>query len=120
MATLRSLNPRVRPIAEWFLRYLASIGIKAMVTSARRDKAQQAKLYADYRAGRAAFPAAPPGKSTHAAGIAFDLRLANLAPPASPPYPWQYQTAGELWESLGLTWGGRFGDPIHFDFRRRA
>jgi len=22
---------------------------------------------------------------------------------------------GELWESWGGTWGGRFGDPIHFE-----
>jgi hypothetical protein len=42
-----------------------------------------------------------------------------VTPGKQPPYPWQYQLAGEIWEALGFTWGGRFSDPIHFDFRPR-
>jgi hypothetical protein len=105
-----------------FLRALAAAGIKAAVTSTRRDPRKQAALYANYkrcgcsscktRPGRPdCFPAAKPGESTHEKGLAFDLQL-------TPPHA--YDWAGALWESWGFTWGGRFDDPIHFDFRRRT
>jgi LAS superfamily LD-carboxypeptidase LdcB len=110
MASLRTLDKRAQPIARAFLRFLASQGVQAVITSARRDQASQAKLYAAYKAGRSKFPAAPPGKSTHGIGIAFDLKL-------TPPL---YRQAGEAWEAAGFTWGGRFNDDIHFDFRPRA
>lgn len=119
MASLRSLHPAVARLAQAFLRELARHGIKATVTSTRRDPDQQARLWNNYQRcgcsscppvpGRC-FPAARPGQSTHALGYAFDLRL-------DPP---RYDLAGRIWESLGLTWGGRFRDPIHFDIRRRA
>jgi hypothetical protein len=97
----------VRPIAQKFVRLLSEAGIRVLVTSTRRDAAKQAKLYADFLAGRSRFPAAPPGRSTHGIGIAFDLKL-------DPPV---YADAGRVWEEAGFTWGGRFRDPIHFDFR---
>ena len=46
----------------------------------------------------------------HDQGFAFDVHM-------DPPV---YEQAGRAWESLGFTWGGRFSDPIHFDFRRRG
>lgn len=121
-ASLRTLNKRAQPIAAAFLRALAQAGIRATLTSARRDSKLQAKLYSCFkrvgcsdcskRPGQhGCVPAAPPGKSTHGQGIAFDLQLQ----PAG-----AYEWAGRLWESWGFTWGGRFDDPIHFDFRRRS
>lgn len=116
-ATVRSLQSRYQPFVRAFLRALAQAGIKAELTSTRRDLDEQKRLYdcfkrtgcSNCRRGPGCFPAAPPGTSTHALGLAFDLRL-------TPPV---YTKVGEAWESLGLTWGGRFRDPIHFDFRRR-
>lgn len=116
--TVRSLDRRAAPIAKAFLQFLAVNGIRATVTSTRRDPAQQAKLYSCFRRvgcsdcskrpGQAGcYPAAPPGQSTHALGFAFDLHL-------DPPV---YTAAGQAWEAAGFTWGGRFGDRIHFDFR---
>lgn len=123
----RSLDSRVAPFARAFIRVLGSeafrrysgsrVPVKVTVTSTRRDPDEQRKLWDCYRKtgcsncrrGPGCFPAAPPGQSLHAQGIAFDLHL-------SPPV---YGAAGALWEALGLTWGGRFSDPIHFDMRRR-
>lgn len=119
MASLRTLEPAYQGLAQEFVRVLATIVGAVVVTSARRDRAQQQKLYDDYLSGRSKFPAAPPGQSTHGAGLAFDLQLGGITPGKKPPYPWQYQVAGEVWEALGFTWGGRFDDPIHFDFRPR-
>lgn len=110
MASLRTLDPRVRSIAAWFVRALTRGGVRVTITSTRRSLDTQRKLYADYVAGRSRYPAARPGTSTHGIGIAFDLHL-------DPPV---YREAGQLWESLGFTWGGRFNDQIHFDFRPRA
>jgi hypothetical protein len=118
VATLRDLDPAVEPIARAFLQLLADAGIKATVTSTRRDPAQQKRLWDCYqrvgcsdctkRPGQpGCYPAAAPGQSTHSVGAAFDL---HLDPPA-------YDAAGAVWEALGLTWGGRFSDAIHFDFR---
>jgi hypothetical protein len=104
------LDQRVRPIAEWFVRELERAGVTVTVTSTRRSVAEQRRLYKAYIEGRSKYPAAPPGQSTHGSGLAFDLHL-------DPPV---YASAGAVWERLGFTWGGRFNDEIHFDFRGRS
>jgi len=104
------MDPRAQPLADWFINFLRANGVTVTVTSTRRGVDEQRKLYARYLAGLSKYPAAPPGHSQHDKGLAFDLHL-------SPPV---YRQAGEVWESLGFTWGGRFDDEIHFDFRRRA
>ena len=107
MASLRDLDNRAQSMARAFVRALQAAGVTVTVTSTRRDSSQQAKLFADFQAGRSRYPAAPPGRSTHGMGLAFDLHL-------DPPI---YRAAGLAWESAGFTWGGRFADKIHFDFR---
>jgi hypothetical protein len=108
----------------------AGLGVRVTVTSVARDRGKQAGLYENYvrcgcnncsyRPGSPhCFPAAHPDTSPHVLGIAFDLKL-------DPPGPLvvvegrkigrNYAIAGLLWESLGLRWGGRFRDEIHFDF----
>lgn len=107
MASLRSLDPDVYPIARTFVGILERAGVRVTVTSTRRDLDKQAALYRKCQRTRCPYPVAPPGRSTHAPGWAFDLHL-------DPPV---YREAGELWESLGFTWGGRFKDQVHFDVR---
>jgi hypothetical protein len=126
MASLRGLTSEFAPLARAFVRLLessqfaAACGVhqvRVTVTSTRRGEDEQRKLYDCYRRtgcsncrrGPTCFPAAPPGQSTHALGIAMDLKL-------DPPV---YAQAGWVWEQIGRTWGGRFGDKIHFDARRR-
>lgn len=128
MASLRDLDPDVAPLARAFVRMIESpvfarfagvSKVTATVTSTRRGPDKQRQLWECYqrtgcsncgpRGSGRCFPAAPPGKSTHALGIAFDLHL-------SPPV---YDAAGRLWEAIGYRWGGRFNDRIHFDARPR-
>jgi len=108
MASLRSLDQRVYPAAQALVRLLESAGVQVTVTSSRRDRDQQQALYDRYKAGKSKYPAAPPGHSMHALGLAFDLHLSD---------PRYYELAGRAWEGIGGTWGGRFGDEIHFDAR---
>ena len=107
MASTRVLDPRVRRFADWFIRVLQANGVTVTVTSTRRSLDEQRQLYDRFKRGLSKYPAAPPGQSTHGAGIAMDLHL-------DPPV---YAAAGALWEQCGFTWGGRFHDEIHFDFR---
>lgn len=72
------------------------------IVSAKRTTEEQAKLYADFQAGKSKFPAAPPGQSRHESGRAVDVPL---------------ETANKL-DSMGLL--SKHGlsrpvpdDPIH-------
>ena len=64
---------------------------------------------------------ARPGDSYHQYGLAFDVvpvayvNLKDWNP--SGPY---WQTIGQIGESLGLTWGGRWSDPDEPHFELKA
>lgn len=91
--------PWLRPYAEALLYYFPGLTI----TSVRRSYTQQLRLW--YNRHNNPYPVAPPGTSKHEAGRAFDL----VGPPEL------LRQAGQLWESWGGRWGGRFRDPIHFE-----
>ena len=61
-----------------------------------------------YRDPRATFPYSSP-HSFHARRLAFDPNLFRDGVYLSTVEEWQ--EAGELWESLGGSWGGRFTGP---------
>lgn len=79
---LRGLHEGLRPWAEYALALGRYYGVNPRVTSVRRSWAQQQQLYDRYRASVAAgtyrkpggvqYPAAPPGRSAHAWGLAWD------------------------------------------------
>src|SRR5213594_1131815 len=100
---LRGLQPWLREAAQQLLRLA---GPSVRVTSVRRSRAQQARLYRRYLAGKSRFPALPPGRSLHEIGRAFDLVGS----------PETLRRLGGIWEAWGGRWGGRDGsDPIHFE-----
>lgn len=101
-----SLQPWLRPYADDLLWVANTYGLGPSVLSVYRSVAQQNRLYKAYLEGRSSTPAAPPGRSLHNYGEAFDLRVQD---------PWDQQWLGEVWESWGGRWGGRFNDPNHFD-----
>ena len=118
--SLRELGPKRGQLAAAFLTFLSRHGISVRVNSVKRSMAEQARLWRNYQTCGCSscppvpghcFPAAEPGHGTHEQGIAFDV---TVTPRAALPL------VGALWEQLGFTWGGRFGDPIHFDFRPRV
>ena len=112
MASLRTLDPRLAPWAE----YLYAIGKyydgRLVVTSARRSPQKQARLYRDYLSGKSLIPAAPPGRSLHQYGLSFDMARLGINPLGDP----FLAELGRLWTS----WGGQHGgsaDPVHFQPR---
>jgi len=101
-----SLDRDVRPYAEGLLFVAQREGLGPKVLSTFRSNRKQRRLYNAWINGRSRTPAAPPGRSLHNYGHAFDLKVT---------YPEDQEWLGLVWESWGGRWGGRFNDPNHFD-----
>lgn len=95
------LHPEFRPWARWIYGVALDNGLQPRVTSTYRSISRQARLYNEYRAGRRELPAAPPGRSLHNFGLAFDMVAINLP------------GLGHVWQGVGGRWGGE-RDPVHF------
>lgn len=107
-ASLSRLIPDLRPWARQLVDVAARANLRPVVTSTYRTFAQQSTLYQRFKAGLSQYPVAAPGTSAHEFGYAFDVAVTpdgtNLA------------DLGSVWESWGGVWGGRYGDPVHFEF----
>lgn len=73
------------------------------VTSVRRSRTAQLRLWNNRHNNP--YPVAPPGRSLHEYGLAFDM-VGPLD---------QLRKAGATWNSWGGHWSGK--DAIHFEFR---
>ena len=106
MSGFRGLEPWLRPYAKGLFDYAQREGMRPRLLSTDRSLAAQKILYDRYASGRSGIPAAPPGRSLHNYGHAFDLKVTD---------PDEQAWLGRVWESWGGRWGGRFNDPNHFD-----
>jgi hypothetical protein len=79
-------------------------GLSPTVTSGLRSRSEQARLYADYVAGRRRLPAAPPGRSAHEYGLAVDVVSSNG----------KQSALIALFKRLGAETVS--GDPPHFQY----
>lgn len=104
---ISTLQPYLRPYAEYLVVAFNDAGWPLIVTSGRRSSSRQAELI------RAGYTTAT--RSRHLTGDAFDVGLRGYKWRDVPEWVWDI--VGEYGESLGLRWGGRFTtpDPIHFD-----
>jgi len=68
----RGMDSRLRPYADYAVRWANSAGIQPQITSVYRSWAEQERLRARYLAGRSRWPANQPGDSAHNYGWAFD------------------------------------------------
>ena len=101
MSVFSGLVPDLRPFAVELLRIAQVNDLHPRVTSVRRTRAEQTRLYNRWRAGLNPYPVAVPGTSAHEVGLAFDMVSDNNA------------ALGALWQSWGGRWGGAT-DPVHF------
>jgi len=69
---LKGLEPDVRNAAETAFKLAGELGIVPVVTSVRRDWAEQLRLRERWESGLSKFPANKPGESAHQYGLAFD------------------------------------------------
>lgn len=116
-ANIRTLNPKVQPLARALIRDATANGIKIVVTSGTRTYAEQDALFEQGRTKPGQIVTnARAGYSNHNFGVAFDVTIFDGAQPVweSP----KYKTVGKLGKSLGLTWGGDWqsiSDEPHFE-----
>lgn len=106
MATWDGLDPNLKVWGQYLFRVAEYNNLHPRLTSGYRSLEKQAQLYERYLRGEHRYPVAPPGRSDHNYGRAFDLVSDNN------------DALGRLWESWGGLWGGRFRDPIHFALKR--
>lgn len=106
MSLFGDLHPELQPYASWLYRVAEAYQLRPRVTSTYRSVATQTRLYNRYLSGQSPYPAAPPGRSLHNFGLAFDMVSENN------------QWLGAVWQSIGGRWGGTFGDPVHYDVGR--
>ena len=99
-AALSSLDPEFRPWAEALVGVAREYRLRPLITSTRRSLREQQRLYDEWLSGRARYPAAPPGRSLHNYGLAFDMVSSDNA--------W----LGEVWKYWGGCWSP--GDDVHF------
>ena len=120
---IATLHPRVRPYARALIEKTATQGILIKVTSGMRSYEEQAELYRKYRAGGPV--AAPPGKSNHNFGLAFDITIFKGSddPEKAKTPVWEspaYKAVGAIGTEIGLEWGGNWKsrvDEPHFQLR---
>jgi len=112
MADLKTLHPQLIPAARWLYAVGKYYDPLLVVTSSFRSRAKQARLYSAYKRGESKIPAAPPGRSLHGYGLAFDLARIGKDPFSDPLLNW----LGQVWEQVGGQYGGA-RDPVHFQVR---
>jgi len=112
VADLATLNPQLAPFAKYLYQIGKYYDPLLVVTSSRRSASKQQRLYNDWIRGVSKIPAAPPGRSLHQHGLAFDMARIGKDPLGDPLLIW----LGAVWESWGGQWGGE-RDPVHFQPR---
>ena len=115
---LKDLRPEVATLARKFIAKAKSAGIDLLVTSTYRDAKSQDALYAQGRTAPGRIVTRARGwQSWHQYRVAFDVvPIVSGKPLWSNRAVWKQ--VGEIGESVGLEWGGRwqFTDYPHFQF----
>lgn len=97
-------------------------GLSLTVVSGYRSPAHQQRLLARWMSGdRRGLVARPAARSAHTEGRAVDLGWvwhgSNVPAASVPREYWQF--LADLFEPVGVVWGGRFRSPdvVHFELR---
>jgi peptidoglycan L-alanyl-D-glutamate endopeptidase CwlK len=108
------LDPDVRKKAELLLDKAATHGIKLRITQGFRSMHEQQRIYDQGRTTPGQVVThSPPGYSWHEFGRAFDICIVTYQGDTTPKdvYDGPWELIGDLGESLGLEWGGRWKNP---------
>lgn len=116
---IEDLHPKVAELCNQFIQKCDEVGIDVIITSTYRDFESQAAIYAQGRTtpGKKVTNAKP-GQSFHNYKVAFDF-----VPVKDGKAQWNdiktFTQCGEIAESLGLEWAGRwrsFKELAHCQF----
>lgn len=102
---IEALIPELQEPCRDLVNLAGSAGVQPKITSTLRSRSEQVRLYNRYISGHSAYPAAPPGRSAHEFGYAFDMIVTGSD---------NQHDLGKVW----LSWGGVYSlsDDIHFEY----
>jgi peptidoglycan L-alanyl-D-glutamate endopeptidase CwlK len=117
---IEDLEPKVADMCHAFVAECEKQGISVIITSTYRSNEEQAALYALGRTKPGnRVTNAKPGQSLHNYKVAFDF-----CPIIHGKAVWNnaelFERCGEIGESVGLQWSGRFltfRESAHFEFK---
>jgi peptidoglycan L-alanyl-D-glutamate endopeptidase CwlK len=110
-----ALHRELYPLAQELKHQCQAAGIPILITNCFRTAESQNILYAQGRtAPGSVVTHAKALQSYHNYGLAFDFCFAGTE--AYPDEPVLYQKVGAIGKTLGLVWGGDFGDIDHFEY----
>lgn len=111
-SNISDLRPEMRPLAEEWLRQIATAGLNARITQTLRTEAYQKSLFGSGASHNIL--------GWHCFGLAFDWACYDAAGNyIENGQDSAYLRCGEIGESLGLRWGGRWihhPDWDHLEF----
>lgn len=108
--TTSGLEPNFRRVVDAWIEFLRAHDSRFVITSAKRTRAEQQRLYNRWLSGESPFPALAPGNSQHERGFAVDIVRLGVDPAEDE----LLAQAGAAWRSFGAVWGGE-KDPVHFE-----
>lgn len=110
-----ALHPQLQPLADAVVQYAAKLGGEVKIAGTIRTAADQDALYAQGRtAPGPQVTMAKGGQSYHNYGLAFDVSVTKL--PSSLSTEAFLAHMGTYAETIGMVWGGDFGDQDHFEY----
>ncbi len=101
------LHPTMLPYVQALRDRARGMGASFKLVSGYRSPAEQAALRVRWARGDPSIVFPPAEHSYHELGLAIDIESNMLS------------ALGAYAESIGMRWGGRFGDPVHFDLGKR-
>ena len=104
MVDLGCLVAELQPYAKALVDLAGRAGVQPRVTSTCRSHAQQQRLYDAFLRGETKYPVAPPGRSAHEFGYAFDM-VADTRE--------NLHDLGSVWSQWGGVWSP--SDEVHFE-----
>jgi hypothetical protein len=102
------LRPDVAAVCRKVMELAKASGIPILITSTVRDDEYQASLYAQGRTKPGAIVTNVQYTTFHGAGLAFDFCPTDEVGNCLWDRPDLFRAVGEIGESLGLEWGGRW------------
>jgi D-alanyl-D-alanine carboxypeptidase len=104
-ASILDLIEPLQPFAQALVDLGARAGVQPSITSTRRSRTQQERLYRAYLRGESHYPVAPPGTSAHEFGYAFDMVASSTE---------DLHDLGTVWRQWGGVWSP--ADEVHFEY----
>lgn len=123
---IQTLHPVAQSVFRDFIFNIEQqLPFKVEITSAYRSFEEQAKVQKDNQAYNPPRPAADPGYSYHNYGLALDIALQSTSVNQvrysfnASVSQWEQTGVIKIADALHLTWGGSYGDVVHFDLSNK-